>query len=79
MNVIVKTNHLLDTDKETLFGEEDVHYCYHGMLPNLLVELGLYKSTSQARRSGRVGSIPKGWTEMKGNKRNKLWIWNPFL
>lgn len=78
MNIIVKTNHYQDSDKYTLFGDEDVHFCYHGMLPNLMVELGLYKSTSDARRAGRDGNIPKGWTEMKGNKKTPIWIWNPW-
>jgi hypothetical protein len=42
-----------------------------------MLELGLYKSTSEARRANRVGDVPSGWTEMKGNKKTFIWIWNP--
>lgn len=78
MNIIVKNNFVQESDKEILFGDEEVTYIEPGiLLPNMCVQLGLFKSTSQARNSGRTGEIPQGWTAMKGNKKTPIWIWNP--
>jgi hypothetical protein len=61
-----------------LFGDETVHFTDASDLPGLLVELGIYKSKSDARRAGREGPIPDGWThELRASKKNRLWIWNP--
>lgn len=80
MNIVVKTKFLQDSDIPLLFEDEDVILIEDGVLfPNLLVNLGLYSSTTQARKSGRVGEIQKGWSEIKANKKTKLWIWNPWM
>lgn len=77
-NVIIDNGNILPTDKETLFGDEDVHVTKTTDLPNLLVELGVYKSTSEARRAGREGVVADGWTdEFKASKKRRIWIWNP--
>jgi len=78
-NIIIQNEHLHQTDQEILFGDEDVHLTKTTDLPNLLVELGIFKSTSEARRAGRTGEIAKGWTsEFKASKKYRIWIWNPF-
>ena len=56
---------------------EEVHFTDAQDLPNLLKELGVFPSTSEARRAGRTGPIPEGWTELKASKKRMLWIWNP--
>lgn len=77
-NVIVKTSAWTERDIETLFGGEPVHFTEATDLSNLMVELGVYKSTSQARRAGREGPIPEGFTDrFKASKKVMIWIWNP--
>lgn len=56
---------------------EPIHFSTARDLPNLLKDLRVYESTSEARRAGRDGPIPPGWSEMKASKRRTLWIWNP--
>ena len=47
-------------------------------LPNLMVEIGAFVSTSQARRAGREGNIPEGFSfEFKASKKKRIFIWNP--
>lgn len=78
MNIIVKNKNVLPTDQATLFEDEPVVFVEEGTkYPNMLVELGLMPSTSQARRNGRVGDIPSGWNVVKGNRKVVLYIWNP--
>lgn len=80
INVIIKTEYLQETDKECLFEDEDVVLFDNDItLTDLVCELGLYKSKSQARQANRVGAIPQGWSEFKGNKKTPLFVWNPFL
>ena len=81
MNVIVNNEFFQTTDKTTLFEEEDCYILDDSvtLLPNLLVTLGLYKTTSEARRAGRVGELPKGWSVIQGNKLTTVWVWNPFM
>lgn len=43
----------------------------------LCKDLGIYKSTSEARRAGRIGNIPKGYSEIKASKKVILYVWNP--
>jgi hypothetical protein len=81
MNVVIYNQYFRNSDQKILFGDEP---CYMldsqvTLLPNLLVALGLYKNTSVARRAGRSGEIPKGWSEIQGNKLTKVWIWNPSM
>lgn len=82
MNIVVTDSAWQDSDIETLYGDfsgdvEEVTFVENKPLPNLLVELGVYKSTSQARRAGREGEIPSGWTQYKASRKVTLWIWNP--
>lgn len=77
-NVIVNGPHVKDNDAELLFGDQPVHFTSAKDLPNLLKELGIFPSTSEAKRAGRDGPIPKGFTDaFKASKIRKLWIWNP--
>jgi len=76
-NIVVRSSPWTKRDLELLFGDEPVHFTEARDLPNLLVELGIFWSTGEARRAGRVGSIPEGWTELKASKKRRLWIWNP--
>lgn len=47
-------------------------------LSSLLVKLGIFKTTSQARHAGRIGEIPIGYNEIKASKKvPRLCIWNP--
>ncbi|AUR86019.1 hypothetical protein NVP1081O_284 [Vibrio phage 1.081.O._10N.286.52.C2] len=78
MNIIVDNGLIQANDQATLFGDEDViHVESTVTLTELVCNLGLYKSKSQARQSGRVGSIPTGWSVFKGNKKTHLYVWNP--
>jgi hypothetical protein len=81
-NVVIKSSPWTPRDLELMFdapGEpkEPVIFADARDLPNLLVQLKCFKSTGEARRAGRVGPIPLGFTELKANKKTKLWIWNP--
>jgi len=77
-NVIVKQSAWTESDIELLFEDEDVHFTEATDLSVLMKELGVFKSTSDARRAGRVGPIPPGFTfEFKASKKVRLWIWNP--
>lgn len=64
-------------DLELLFPGEQVIVVQDMPLPSLLKTLKVYKSSNQAIRAGRVGSIPTGFTELKASKKVTLWIWNP--
>lgn len=81
-NIIVDTKFIQDGDVESIFGDgkgdiEEVLYIQDVSLDFLLKELGVYKSTSEARRAGRSGPIPTGYTELKASKVHRLFIWNP--
>lgn len=77
-NVVVKGSAWLDSDIETLFGDEEVFFAESDELSALMRELGVFPSASAARRAGRHGPIPEGWThEFKASKKRRLWIWNP--
>jgi len=78
MNIIVKQSAWTDRDIELLFEDEEVHFTEATDLSVLMKELGIFKSTSDARRAGRVGPIPTGFTfEFKASKKAMIWIWNP--
>lgn len=76
-NVIIHGPWLKFEDPSYLFGKEPFHVTDTTDLSRLLVELGIYKSTTQARKAGRSGEVPTGWTEYKASKKRFLWIWNP--
>lgn len=77
MNVVIASSSYTHRDLELLFDNEDVIFSNTTNITDLVCELGLYKSKSQARSAGRVGDIPTGFTEYKGNKVTTIWIWNP--
>lgn len=83
MNVIIKDSAWIPEDIPVLFGDrngnvEDVVFAESTELPQLLRELGVFKSASEARRAGRTGPVPPGWTDQfKASKKVRLWIWNP--
>lgn len=78
-NIVVNNGNTLPQDIITLFGEEDVITYVEDKttMTDLVVKLGLFKSKGQARKAGRVGDIPEGWTVVKGNRKTFLFIWNP--
>lgn len=79
-NVIVRSEFVKETDAELLFGDEaaSVHFTDCTKIENLCKELGIFPSVSEAKRAGRVGPIPSGWTDaFKASKTRRLWIWNP--
>jgi hypothetical protein len=77
-NIIVRHSAWRKSDIPTLFGNEEVHFTDANELSVLMKELGVFKSTSEARRAGRTGPIPDGFTfEFKASKKRRLWIWNP--
>lgn len=77
-NIIIMSCKVQPTDQEILFGDEPVHLTTTTDLSRLLVEVGVYKTTSEARRAGREGQVAEGWTdEFKASKKRRIWIWNP--
>jgi len=76
-NIILNSPLVRPTDATTLFGDEAVYLTNTTELSVLMKELGIYQSTSIARRAGRYGSIPDGWTVYKASKTRTIWIWNP--
>lgn len=46
-------------------------------LPQLLKDIGFFKSTSEARRAGYDGEVPKGWNEIQTNSGKYLSLFNP--
>ena len=77
-NVIIKQSAWTERDIELLFEDEEVHFTDATDLSVLMKEMGIFKSTSQARQAGRFGPIPSGFTfEFKASKKRRLWIWNP--
>lgn len=64
-------------DLDLIFYDELIHFSNASTLHNLMVEVGAYNSASEARRAGRQGAIPSGYTEMKASKKRRLYIWNP--
>lgn len=76
-NIIVNNGFVQDTDRVTLFGDEEVLVVEPQSLTDLVITLGLFSSKSQARKANRVGEIPTGYSEFKGNKKTPLYVWNP--
>lgn len=82
-NVIIKGSAWRDEDIPLLFGDsagnvEDVVFAESDEMGALMRELDIFPSASAARRAGRSGPVPDGWTaEFKASKKRRLWIWNP--
>lgn len=76
-NIVVTNNEWTNQDLSTLFVGENIHFTEAETIPDLMVELGIYKSKSQSRQAGREGDLPQGFTEFKASKKRRLWIWNP--
>lgn len=77
-NVIINGSAWRESDVKTLFGDEQVFYAESDEMSALMRELGVFPSASAARRAGREGPIPAGWTaEFKASKKRRIWIWNP--
>jgi hypothetical protein len=65
-------------DAKLLFGDEPVHVTKTTDMSQLMKEIGVYPSSSEARRCGRVGPVPDGFTDaFKASKSRRIWIWNP--
>ena len=77
-NIIITSSPWQESDVKTLFGDEQVFFAESDELSALMRELEVFPSASAARRAGREGPIPEGWTaEFKASKKRRLWIWNP--
>lgn len=77
-NIIITSSAWLESDIKTLFGDEQVFFAESDEMSALMRELGVFTSASAARRAGREGPIPDGWTaEFKASKKRRIWIWNP--
>ena len=77
-NIIITGSAWVESDIETLFGDEQVFFAESDEMSALMRELGVFVSASAARRAGREGPIPDGWTaEFKASKKRRIWIWNP--
>lgn len=77
INIIIQSENVHESDSALLFGDEPVVLSRAKDLTDLVVELGLYKSKSQARAANRIGDLPTGWAELRGNKKTFLFLWNP--
>ena len=77
-NIIIKNSewHWLDIG---FFGKRrKVYFANATTFEDLMVELKIYKSRTQARRAKKLGEIPKGTTyDYKTPKTRWLDIWNP--
>lgn len=77
-NVIITGSKWIKSDVKTLFGDEQIFFADSDEMGALMRELGVFKSANEARRNGRKGPVPDGWTaEFKASKKRRLWIWNP--
>lgn len=82
-NLVVISSPYTDEDLKIVFGDidgiihDDIKFIEDVDLSVIVKDLGIYPSTSKARNAGRVGPIPKGYTEYRASKKKKLYIWNP--
>lgn len=77
-NIIINGSAWRESDVKTLFGDKEVFFAESDEMSALMRELGVFPSASAARRAGREGPIPDGWTaEFKASKKHRIWIWNP--
>lgn len=83
MNIVIGNSKWHKDDINSIYAnmkgkyDEPILFTTEEFLPNLLVSLGFYKSTSQARQAKREGKIPDGYTELKATKTDIIYIWNP--
>lgn len=56
--------------------EEHIKYDGPDNLANLLLEIGIFKTTSEARRNGYNKPIPIGYTEIKFKHYRNVYILN---
>jgi hypothetical protein len=77
MNIVIRSSKSSVEDLKTIFGIEDFVIAESTQLDQLCKELNIFKSTSEARRNGRIGEIPSGYSEIKASKKVHLYIWNP--
>jgi hypothetical protein len=77
MNIVIKSSKVTKRDLECVFNSEKFCFAESLTIDSLCKELGVYKSTSDARRAGREGRVPTGYSEIKASKKITLFIWNP--
>ena len=77
MNVVIKSSKATKRDIEVVFNNEKICFAESLNLDCLCKDFGIYKSTSDARRAGREGRVPAGYSEIKASKKTTLFIWNP--
>ena len=77
MTVVIKSSKATKRDIEVVFNSEKFLFVESLTLDSLCKELGVYKSTSDARRAGREGKVPVGYSEIKASKKITLFVWNP--
>lgn len=77
-NIVITSSAWTESDLKILFGDEEVIFAESDEMGALMRELGIFPSANAARRAGREGPIPSGWTpEFKASKKRRIWIWNP--
>lgn len=76
-NIVIIGSKCTKRDLELIFGSEKVQYCSSTSYEQLMKELGVYPSTSAARKANRFGLIPSGYTEYKASRIHRIFIWNP--
>lgn len=77
---------LPETDKDLFFGpidskEQFIEFDDSWTMAHILVEIGVFKSLTEARKNNSAGSIPLGWTAIsrgKGPRLKRLFILNKF-
>ena len=75
-NVIIKNGHERPTDLALFFGEQEEAFLLEATdWADVLVQLGIFPSKSQARKNGRAGPLPPGFSEHKIGK-NFVWLLN---
>ena len=78
MNVIVRSSKHEPGDPALLWEDEPWVFTDAKTIPELLVELKVYQTRSEARRAGRDGPIPDGFTVFKASKKVPcMCIWSP--
>lgn len=63
--------------KKYLFTGKEIFFSKELRLPNLLKEIGFFKSTSEARQANFIGEVPEGWSEYRTNSGKYLSLFNP--
>lgn len=79
LNIIIKNDKYLESDKHLFFGDEDVTFLDKPDIYEALVLLEVFKSRSEARRNWNRGEMPLGYSEFKkiGKLNKELYILNP--